>query len=86
MAGSATAVCADELGLVSPRTFGPAPGGRSMGTGSRRRRNISRGPGKIWVYGSIRVRDGQAVTLTDHTEIEVVAGVEFASRLLCVSY
>jgi transposase len=41
----------------------PPPAGRRAGTGSRRRRGYSRGPDKTWVYGGLRVKDGQAVTL-----------------------
>ena len=60
----ATVVCADELGPVSPRTFGPAPGWSVDGHRIKAPLEYSRGPDKIWVYGSIRVSDGQAVTLT----------------------
>lgn len=42
-------VCADELGPVTPRTF-PL--------------EYCRGPDKVWFYGALRVRDGQAITLT----------------------
>ncbi|MGD0705718.1 MAG: hypothetical protein ABSA02_38280 [Trebonia sp.] len=52
-AGS-TVICADELGPVIPRTFPPAPGW-SPGD--------SRGLEKTWVYGGLRVADGQALTL-----------------------
>ena len=60
----ATVVCADELGPVSPRTFAPAPGWSIDGHRIKAPLEYSRSPDKIWVYGSIRVRDGQAVTLT----------------------
>ncbi|MGO4650049.1 IS630 family transposase [Nocardia sp. 2YAB30] len=60
----ATVVCADELGPVSPRTFGPSPGWSVDGHRIKAPLEYSRGPDKIWVHGSIRVRDGQAVTLT----------------------
>ncbi|MGW4771309.1 transposase [Nocardia sp. NPDC004278] len=60
----ATVVCADELGTVSPRTFGPAPGWSVDGHRIKAPLEYSRGPDKTWVCGSIRVRDGHAVTLT----------------------
>ncbi|MGF6885106.1 hypothetical protein ABIA39_003319 [Nocardia sp. GAS34] len=47
VAGSATAVCADELGPVSPRTFGPAPGWSVDGHRIEAPLEYSRGPGKI---------------------------------------
>uniref|UniRef100_UPI000B16C05E IS630 family transposase n=1 Tax=Nocardia amamiensis TaxID=404578 RepID=UPI000B16C05E len=60
----ATVVCADELGPVSPRTFVPPPGWSVDGHRIKAPLEYSRGPDRVWVYGSIRVRDGQAVTLT----------------------
>src|SRR3954452_13381482 len=63
----ATTICLDELGPVSPRTYPPAPGCSQDG------HRISRRPWntggvlrseKVWVYGALRVRDGQALTLT----------------------
>jgi len=60
----ATVVCADELGPVVPRTFAPAPGWSVDGHRVKAPLEYSRGPEKIWVYGSIRIRDGQAVTYT----------------------
>ncbi|MFE3002466.1 transposase [Nocardia sp. NPDC059246] len=60
----ATVVCADELGPVSARTFGPAPGWSVDGHRIKAPLEYSRGPDRVWVYGSIRVRDGHAVTLT----------------------
>ena len=59
----ATVVCADELGPVVPRTFAPAPG---WSTDSHRVRSVldyDRVPEKTWVYGSLRVKDGQGVTM-----------------------
>jgi hypothetical protein len=61
---NATVVCADELGPVIPRTFPPAPGWSGDGHRIKTPLDYSRGPEKTWVYGAIRVRDGQAVTLT----------------------
>ena len=60
----ATVVCVDELGPVTPRTFPPAPGWSPDGHRVKVPLEYSRGPEKVWVYGGLRVRDGQAVTLT----------------------
>lgn len=60
----ATTVCVDELGPVIPRTFPPAPGWSSDGHRSKAPLEYSRGPEKTWVYGALRVRDGQALTFT----------------------
>lgn len=60
----ATVVCADELGPVVPRTFGPAPGWSVDGHRIKAPWEYSRGPEKTWVYGGLRIRDGQALTLT----------------------
>jgi transposase len=60
----ATTVCVDELGPVTPRTFPPAPGWSPDGHRVKVPLEYSRGPEKVWVYGGLRVRDGQAVTLT----------------------
>lgn len=47
-----------------PRTFGPAPGWSADGHRIKAPLEYSRGPEKTWVYGGLRIRDGQAVTLT----------------------
>ena len=60
----ATTVCVDELGPVTPRTFPPAPGWSPDGHRVKVPLEYSRGPEKVWVYGGLHVRDGQAVTLT----------------------
>ncbi|MEU9181728.1 hypothetical protein AB0C90_33725 [Streptomyces sp. NPDC048550] len=60
----ATVVCADELGPVIPRTFPPAPGWPPDGHRIKAELDYSRGPEKTWVYGGLRVRDGQQVTMT----------------------
>lgn len=60
----ATVLCVDELGPVSPRTFPPAPGWSLDGHRIKAPLEYSRGPEKVWVYGALRVRDGQALTLT----------------------
>jgi transposase len=57
-------VCADELGPVIPRTFPPAPGWSPGGHRIKAWLDYSRGPEKTWVYGSLRVADGIAVTMT----------------------
>ena len=58
-----TVVCADELGPVIPRTFPPAPGWSPDGRRIKNEIDYSRGPEKTWVYGALRVRDGQQVTM-----------------------
>jgi DDE superfamily endonuclease len=58
-----TVICADELGPVIPRTFPPAPGWSPGGHRVKAPLEYSRGPEKTWVYGGLRVADGQAVTL-----------------------
>lgn len=60
----ATVLCVDELGPVIPRTFPPAPGWSPDGHRIKAPLEYSRGPEKTWVYGALRVRDGQALTLT----------------------
>jgi transposase len=59
-----TVVCADELGPVLPRTFPPAPGWSADGHRVKAPLEYSRGVEKTWVYGGLRVADGQAVTPT----------------------
>jgi len=59
-----TTICVDELGPVIPRTFPPAPGWSPTGHRIHAPLEYSRGPEKVWVYGALRVRDGQATTLT----------------------
>ena len=58
-----TTICVDELGPVIPRTFPPAPGWSPTGHRIHAPLEYSRGPEKVWVYGALRVRDGQALTL-----------------------
>ena len=58
-----TVICADELGPVIPRTFPPAPGWSPGGHRVKAPLEYSRGPEKTWVYGGLRVKDGQAVTM-----------------------
>jgi transposase len=59
-----TVICADELGPVTARTFAPAPGWSPGGHRIKAPLEYSRGPGKVWVYGALRVGDGRAVTMT----------------------
>ena len=54
----------DELGPVTPRTFPPAPGWSPDGHRIKAPLEYGRGPDKVWVYGALRERDGQAITLT----------------------
>src|SRR6266542_4485029 len=55
----ATTICVDELGPVIPRTFPPAPGWSPTGHRLHAPLEYCRGPEKVWVYGALRVRDGQ---------------------------
>ena len=57
-------ICVDELGPITPRTYPPAPGWSRDGHRIKAALEYSRGREKVWVYGGLRVRDGQAVTLT----------------------
>ena len=57
-------ICLDELGPVSPRAYPPAPGWSLDGHRIKAPLEYSRGPQKVWVYGALRVEDGQALTLT----------------------
>jgi DDE superfamily endonuclease len=59
-----TVVCADELGPVIPRSFPPAPGWSADGHRVKAVLDYGRGPEKTWVYGALRVADGQQVTMT----------------------
>lgn len=49
---------------MTPRTYPPAPGWSPDGHRIKAPLEYSRGPEKVWVYGALRVRDGQALTLT----------------------
>ena len=57
-----TTVCTDELGPVIPWTFPPAHGWSADGHRIKAPLDYSRGEEKIWVYGALRVRDGQELT------------------------
>ncbi|MEV6726145.1 transposase [Streptomyces xanthochromogenes] len=47
-----------------PRTFPPAPGWSPDGRRIKSELDYGRGPEKTWVYGGLRVRDGQQVSMT----------------------
>lgn len=49
---------------MSPRAYPPAPGWSPDGHRIKAPLNYSRGEGKLWVYGALRVRDGQELTRT----------------------
>jgi hypothetical protein len=49
---------------VIPRTFPPAPGWSANGHRIKAPLEYSRGDEKVWVYGALRIRDGQELTLT----------------------
>jgi hypothetical protein len=49
---------------VTPRTFAPAPGWSRSGHRRKAPLDYGRGPEKVWVYGALRVRDGQELTFT----------------------
>jgi len=57
-------LCVDELGPISPRTFAPTSGWSRDGHRIKAPLEYSRGNDKAWVYGALRVRDGQELTLT----------------------
>ena len=63
-ARGSTVICLDELGPVSPRAFPPAPGWSLDGHRIKAPLEYSRGPEKVWVFGALRVEDGQSLTLT----------------------
>src|SRR5260370_31352809 len=60
----ATVLCVDELGPVTPRTFPPAPTWSGDGHRIKAPLIYSRGYDKAWVYGALRLRDGQVRTRT----------------------
>jgi DDE superfamily endonuclease len=49
---------------VTPRHFPPAPGWSPEGHRLKVPLNYDQGPEKGWVYGALRIRDGQALTQT----------------------
>jgi hypothetical protein len=57
-----TVIAADELGPVTPRTFDPPASWSRDGQRVKAPLTYSRGPEKTWIYGGVRISDGQAVT------------------------
>ncbi|HSK84084.1 MAG TPA: transposase [Rubrobacter sp.] len=49
---------------MSPRAYPPAPGWSPDGRRIKASLEYGRGPEKVWVYGALRVCDGEALTLT----------------------
>jgi hypothetical protein len=49
---------------VSPRTYPPAPGWSPEGHRIKAPLEYGRGSEKVWVYGALRICDGEALTLT----------------------
>jgi DDE superfamily endonuclease len=49
---------------VTPRAFPPAPGWSPNGHRIKAPLGYGRGTQKVWVYGALRVRDGQELTFT----------------------
>jgi hypothetical protein len=49
---------------VIPRSFPPAPAWTADGHRVKAPLDYGRGPEKTWVYGALRVGDGQEVTMT----------------------
>ena len=49
---------------MTPRAFPPAPGWSANGHRLKAPLEYSRGTDKVWVYGALRVRDGQELTFT----------------------
>ena len=52
------------MGPVTPRTFPPAPGWSGEGHRIKAPLIYSRGYDKAWIYGALRLRDGQVRTQT----------------------
>jgi len=79
-----TTICVDELGPVIPRTFPPAPGWSPTGHRLHAPLAYRRGPERVWVYGALRVGDGQAITLTTRSrntagDLDVLAAIAAAN-------
>ena len=49
---------------MTPRAFPPAPGWSAEGHRSKAPLEYGRGTDKLWVYGALRVQDGQVLTQT----------------------
>jgi transposase len=77
----ATVIAADELGPVMPRTFDPPAGWSPDGHRPKAPLTYSRGPEKTWIYGGLRIGDGQAVTLVHAlAQQHLLAGVSHPAR------
>src|SRR3954452_8342310 len=63
----ATTICVDELGPVIPRTFPPAPVWSPDGHRIKAPLEYGRSSEEVWIYGALRVRDGQEITLMTHS-------------------
>ena len=64
---NSTVVCVDELGPITPRAFPPAPGWSPDGHRIKAPLEYSRGPDKVWVFGALRVEDGNSLTFTSRS-------------------
>jgi hypothetical protein len=53
----------DELGPLIPRSYPPVSGWSPGGHRIRAQLDYGRGPEKVWVYGALRIADGQNLTL-----------------------
>ena len=58
-----TVIVADELGPVMPRTVAPPAGWSADGHRVTAPLTYRRGPDKTWIYGAVRIGDGQAITM-----------------------
>ncbi len=61
---NSTVVCVDELGPVTSRLFPPAPGWSPDGHRINAPLEYGRGRDKVWVFGTLRVEEGKALTFT----------------------
>ncbi|MCC2677281.1 MAG: hypothetical protein K0Q71_4664 [Thermomicrobiales bacterium] len=68
-------ICVDELGPLLPRTYPPAPGWSPAGHRHKAPLDYGRGPEKVWIYGALRPRDGQALTCPGTPETALAIGL-----------
>lgn len=59
----ATIICLDELGPISVKEYAPPAGWSEDGQRPKYQQSYEPKWGKVWVYGGLRVNDGQALTL-----------------------
>ncbi|MFE2985639.1 IS630 family transposase [Streptomyces sp. NPDC059262] len=66
-----------------PRAFPPAPGWSPDGHRIKAELDYSRGPEKTWVYGGLRVRDGQQITMaaSSHNSLSTRTWLEDHPRI-----